>query len=221
MNSNTLDRLTSRALLYRLLAAAFAYPTEKLLVSLSSRQYFEGFVEVLAPLGGRLVAMTDTVRKKINEEAQAQGLEGFEIEYNRIFQLSHVDACPLTASEYMKGESRQAMAVAQLRGLYRSFGVTTRQAREPDHLSILCEFMSLLCAKESLALNHGVQQRVDDCVAAQAIVIEDYLGFVPLLQKSVLEHAVNQYYLWISAVTVEFIALERDLFLLTAASSSS
>lgn len=122
------------------------------------------------------------------------------------------------AKEIYLSESRQAMAVAQLRGLYRSFGVTTRPAREPDHLSILCEFMSLLCAKESRAHNAGVQQRVDDCVAAQTIVIEDYLSFVPLLQKAVSAHARKEYYLWMAAMTVEFIALERELFLLSTGS---
>ncbi len=218
MTTTAIDTLTSRALLYKLIATGFDYPTEKLLMSLSTEEYFDGFVEVVMPLGGRLLEITKAARKKVIQEARLEKLEAFEIEYNRIFQLSHVDACPLTASEYLKGESRQAMAVAQLRGLYRSFGVTTRPAREPDHLSILCEFMSLLCAKESRAHNAGVQQRVDDCVAAQTIVIEDYLSFVPLLQKAVSAHARKEYYLWMAAMTVEFIALERELFLLSTGS---
>ncbi|MCC6977664.1 MAG: molecular chaperone TorD family protein [Candidatus Melainabacteria bacterium] len=220
MNPKDIDALTSRALLYKLISTGIDYPTQKLLDALSTDEYYEGFDDVLAPLGGQLKEITSAFREKLLAESRQTDLESFEIEYNRIFQISHVDACPLTASQYMKGESRQAMAVAQLRGLYKNFGVNTVPLREPDHLSSLCEFMSLLCAKELHAQKSGVMQRVDDCVTAQTIVIEDYLSFVPLLQKAIANHTRKHFYLWISAITVEFIALERDQFLLTSAKAN-
>ncbi len=217
MSPDDVDVLTSRALLYKMISTGLEYPTEKLLDLLSTEEYFDGLGEIFMPLGGHLLEILRASRWNILKEAQCTELESFEIEYNRIFQLSHVDASPLTAGQYLKGESRQAMAVAQLRGLYRSFGLNTRPNREPDHLSILCEFMSHLCAKELHAQKAGVLQRVEDCTSAQSIVIEDYLGFVPLLQNALTPHARMQYYPWIVSITVEFVALERELFHLASA----
>ena len=220
MNQKEIDALTGRVLLYKLISSGIDYPRQRLLDALCTDDYFDGFDEVITPLGGRLKQIAGAFRQDVLKECRQSDLESFEIEYNRIFQLSHVDACPLTACQYLKGESRQAMAVAQLRGLYRSFGVNTVPLREPDHLSSLCEFMSLLCAKELHAQKSGVLQRVDDCVAAQTIVVEDYLSFVPLLKTAIAAHTKWHFYLWIIDITVEFIALERDLLLLPSAAAN-
>lgn len=206
-------KIESRGLIYKILSTGFDYPKDRLINALPHEEYWNALVETLDILDERLSDRTREQSGKIRSEARDGGLAAFEVEYNRLFQVSHVNPCPLTASEYMKGESRQALAVAQLRGIYRSFGVNTRPNREADHICTLLEFMSWLCAKEARAHTTGNEEGKVSSAGAQIIVIGDYLGFVPLMAQPVCEHAEMEYYRWLVNLAVDFMRLEREALL--------
>lgn len=213
MSSNE-SRSENRALIYRIISQSFEYPTSALLDSLKSDDYWQALLEVFEAVDERLVNLTGNAMQTIVQEAEQSALLGFEIEYNRLFRMSHAEyACPMTASEYLKGESRQALAVAQLRGLYRTFGLEIKANHEPDHVSVLSEFMSWLCAKERRAIENSNEEGRKDCIRAQSMVVEDYLSFMPLFTKSVCHHAQLEYYRFLALASLEFIASERKLLL--------
>jgi len=197
----------ARISLYKFLSRAFDYPNERLVEIVSNslfRNTLDEIVSILDP--GLIETSTVLMEEAINEACQ--GLLALEIEYNRLFQLSHERPCPLTASEYIKGESRQATAVAQLQGLYRSFGLRTRPSREPDAIPVLLEFMAHLYASEE-RLRIVQDDRLREFGTARGIVIEDYLGFVPLLKQSIDMHASGCFYMWSSTLLVGLVGNER------------
>ncbi len=210
MTMDEFEKAETRSFLYKLLAVSFAYPTEELVAALTREEYWRDLDQLFFDIdpSGTMAEITRRFKPDISSEA-AGGKEGMEIEYNRLFQLSQSLPCPLTASEYMKGESRQALAVAQLNGLYKSFGVKMKNLKEPDNLSTVLEFMSWLCAKQARAIEQGNEEHKASCLRAQEIILEDYLGWVPLLQDGIRTNAELKHYLWLVACLVEFIKLER------------
>lgn len=202
--------IEKRGLAYKVFALGFCYPKESLVSRLSTAQYWQDLSQLLHDIApGSLEALTQQASVAIQSELSNNGLLGLEVEYNRLFQLSSTTPCAITASEYLPGEGRQALAVAQLRGFYKSFALRVRPNREADNLSVMLEFMSWLCAKELRAASVNNQERLEICLRAQQIMLEDYLGWLPLLRDTLHKSAKLTYYKWLSSCLCEFIKLER------------
>ncbi|MBZ0184733.1 MAG: molecular chaperone TorD family protein [Candidatus Obscuribacterales bacterium] len=217
------DGIEARAILYKLISVGFRYPSESLINALTTEQYWIDLLEIanlLEPEDSQLKALVAGNMEELRLEAQREQLTGFEVEYNQLFQVAKQIECPLTASEYMKGEGRQALAVAQLSGLYTSFGVKMREFERHDNLSVLLEFMSWICAKELNALTKGEYDNVASCLAAEKILLDDYLGWLPLLMFAVESNANIRFYLWLTEILIEFLRMERASLLDDATQNS-
>ncbi|MBI4533165.1 MAG: molecular chaperone TorD family protein [Candidatus Melainabacteria bacterium] len=211
------EKIEARAALYKILSQGFRYPTRELVEHLQDKDYWEQLIELLAMAGLSAEVIAGVTQKDIlYDEAVTEGLEGFEIEYNRLFQLASETPCPLTASEYMSGEARQAVAVAQLNGLYRSFGVAMNATDYPDNISVILEFLVWLCAKELRARASGDEYKSDTCLKAERTVLEDYLGWIPLLAEPLKTRGTLKFYPWLANCLVEFLKEERKSLLTVA-----
>lgn len=202
-----------RALFYRLLASGFRYPNQYLILTLSDQAYWHGLSELLQAVGASSTALELLEQKEDIVKEAKDGIIAIEIEYNRLFQLSQNIACPLTACEYLPGESRQATAVAQLRGLYRAFGLQTRPNTDSDNLSVLLEFMAFVCAKEANAKQKNEAEHVQQCIQVQKLLLEDFLGWLPIFHSAVKLNAQLKFYPWLAALLVEFLRQERSILL--------
>lgn len=202
-----------KSLFYKFFSTAVRYPTEELAKRFGSDEFWQGLTSILEATACAESCSEILQQKDAICQEMEQGAISLEMEYNRLFQLSQQFACPLTASEYLPGESRQAVAVAQLKGLYKAFGLQLRPATEADHLSVLLEFMSFLWAKEAHAINRQDENDAEQCVKAKAIVLEDFLGWLPLFLSTVKLNASMKFYPWISSLLIEFLRAERQVIL--------
>lgn len=198
-----------RALLYKHISRSVCYPTAEMIESFKSPQYWSSLEDLLGELGCAEAVKEELLAAEAIRTEAEQDILAFEIEYNRLFQLAQNVACPITAGEYLPGESRQATAVAQLKGLYRSFGVKMRLVHEPDHLSVILEFMSWLYAKEARALDKEDEDNASHCRRARAILVEDYLGWLPLFRDAVKLNAELKFYPWLASLITEVVRTER------------
>jgi TorA maturation chaperone TorD len=205
------EQIEIRSSVYKFFAMGFSYPTEDQVNLLSGEQYWLSAAQIMGKISESLGVEIKAQSKELRDEATKHGVAGFECEYNRLFQVAKQNACPLTAGQYMSGESRQAVAVAQLSGLYRSFGLQLRALQEADHIYVLLEFMAWLCAKQLRALEHADEYSVSSCEYAQRLIVEDYLGWLPLLRDGIAMNAELKYYLWLVNTLVAFVAGERAL----------
>jgi len=203
------EQIEITSCIYKFFALGFAYPTADQVDRLAGDTYWLSSASLLACVSSVLAKEIKDNYHELQAEAGQQGLAGFECQYNRLFQLAKPNACPLTASEYMMGESRQAVAVAQLTGLYRSFGVQMRPLKEADHIFVLLEFMSWLCAKQLRAMHARDECAVVSCEYAQRLIVEDYLGWLPLLRDGIALASELKYYRFLVNMLVTFIAAER------------
>jgi TorA maturation chaperone TorD len=73
--------------------------------------------------------------------------------------------------------------------------------------------MSFLCAKEAHAIHKGDENDACQCRKAQAIVLEDFLGWLPLFLSTVRLNAQLKFYPWITGLLTEFLRSERQLVL--------
>lgn len=202
-----------KSLFYKFFSGAMRYPTDELAERISTEEFWDGMNELVSAAGCQSLEEYLQEKDKICNEVK-DGKHALEVEYNRLFQLSQQFACPITASEYLPGESRQATAVAQLKGLYKAFGLKTRPSTEADHISVLLEFMSFLYAKEAHALNKGNVDESAECRKARSIVLEDFLGWLPIFVNTVKLNSQLKFYPWIASLLTEFLRTERETHLI-------
>jgi len=82
--------------------------------------------------------------------------------------------CPAYETAYASTFSRQR-ELADVQGFYRAFGLDAVGERG-DHLSVECEFTSLLCLKEALARSAGLPDEADITREARKAFLGDHLG---------------------------------------------
>ena len=202
-----------KSLFYKFLSGAMRYPTSELVERFEVDEFWDGLSLLSAAVSPNETLATSLAERDLIISELSQGLVPLEVEYNRLFQLSQQFACPMTASEYLPGESRQATAVAQLKGLYKAFGLKTRPSTEADHLSVLLEFMAFLYAKEAHALNKDEADEAASCRKARAVILEDFLGWLPIFVNTLKLNAQMKFYPWLASLLTEFLRGERSVLL--------
>lgn len=178
------ENAIQRAQVYGFLADAFLYPRENwsedatLVADIVAATglpitHFElrNSVRALRPLIASLADLQAAHRYAFG----AAGSLGYETEYG----LPH--------------EYRQSQEMADIAGFYRAFGFQMGgQRRErSDHIAVELEFMHIMALKEAYALETGIPEHVEICVAAQGKFLQDHLGrWIGLFAQSVT-HNLN------------------------------
>ena len=113
---------------------------------------------------------------------EGHSFDAFASEHIEAFGHSVRGNCPMNEIEYgdIKADPLfQPHRLADLAGFYHAFGLEMCEdaAERQDHLSIECEFMSVLAAKEAYALQMGMNEEpLAVCRDAQKKFLREHLG---------------------------------------------
>jgi TorA maturation chaperone TorD len=173
------------------------------------------------PLGfGELPAdLLDTrpMFRAIEEQDRSQ-----EAEYDRVFGLVSLVACPPYETEFhAAGETFfRSQQMADIAGFYAAFGLeAARNAGErTDYLPLELEFMAFVAMKKRLALtaegdgdNSGEQSAI--CDEAQANFFRDHLAWwVPSFATGLRRRAGSGFYAAVADLLAALMPVERQRF---------
>jgi TorA maturation chaperone TorD len=171
-----------RAGLYAFLANAWRHPEEVLLDALLGRAR-AGLVS--APNE----RFAESVNRSIHDLLEACDRLGgrpatdvattLSAEHARLFGHAVRGTCPPYELEYGRSEIIQQTAeLADLSGFYNAFGLGLRDSafERGDHVSVECEFLSVLCAKQAWGLREGRGEMAETCWDAQRLFLRDHLA---------------------------------------------
>jgi TorA maturation chaperone TorD len=160
----------SRAVLYRFLSLACAYPTADTCASL--RDMAESALVGAAVLGPRVESAARDLCARLEQSDDG----AMELAHTGVFTLTSSVVCPAYETAYTAKHLFQASEqMADVAGFYRAFGVDTRDER-PDSLAMELEFAYLLALKEAYAIEHHGRPQVAICRRAERAFLRDHLG---------------------------------------------
>jgi len=181
LDTPTVGEAQTRGGLYALLAATWRYPDEvnvSLLTDMTRR--LSGDPDVLCPLDADTREALGRLAECLLTEGDVGRIEGdMRASYAALFGHAVRGACPLYEQEYGHGEIvQQASELADIAGFYRAFGLEPNEAAMDriDHVSVECEFMSVLCAKEAFGLQSENPELSDTSSDGQRAFLRDHLA---------------------------------------------
>lgn len=158
----------SRAAVYRVLAAAFAYPER-------------GHADDLARAAAAAVAAAPAAMRsglaELARRPDAGGADALAEQYVALFDRQVV--CPPCEGAYGPPRmSGKAMQLADIAGFYAAFGMTAmgHQPDADDHIGAELEFMGALALKEAWALAEGHADNAEVAQGAQRAFLDEHLG---------------------------------------------
>ena len=215
LDTPAIGEAQTRGGVYALLAAAWRYPDEESVFLLSdmaqrlSRDpdilglFDAGIGEALGLFVGSLLD-TDDMRRR----------------YAALFGHAVRGACPLYEQEYGHGEIvQQASELADIAGFYRAFGLEPSEAamERIDHVSVECEFMGVLCAKEAFGLQSENAELSDTSNDGQRAFLRDHLAqWLPAFCSRVSKAESDGPYARAAALASAFLGAECRRFGITA-----
>lgn len=164
-----INRELSLCQLYAYISQAFRYPRPATAAFLSDPHVIFGANEAARELWGEAA-------EKI---VPVPGAAALEKEYIRIFGHTITAAAPLYELEYGEGQvAQQTYLLGELAGFYRAFGlkIASDCGERADHISIQCEYLSLLCYREVYAEEHNQRGGFDVCRDAHKKFLREHLA---------------------------------------------
>lgn len=185
MKKNDLKRAQSRAVLYRMMALPFREPYPEKILS----EQWQMVLEELPGIESESIPIPPNPEKNL------------ELEMREVFGHNLSPDCPPYETQYGKLDVfRSTQILADLAGFYRAFGLDMADHnRRPDHIATELEFVSLLCLKESMALENNDQEHADLCRAAERRFLATHLGrWVGSFVEAISRKAPGSYYTGLS-----------------------
>ncbi|MBI4717447.1 MAG: molecular chaperone TorD family protein [Planctomycetes bacterium] len=205
----------ARGAAYGLLAAGWRYPDAELLTLLGEPARWDDWPATLATLDPAAARALETVASYWLHGAGGAGHAGSAhldlLRHTYVTLVGHAvrGTCPPYELEYDRGEIyQQAAGLADLGGFYAAFGLELARgaAERADHVSVQCEFMAVLCAKESNARATGNGNGSDTCADAQRTFLRDHLGrWLPAFAHRVQQADADGFYATLAAFASAFI----------------
>ncbi len=216
-DQNVADQARVRGMMYALMAWAWRYPDEATVSTIVALLH-----RCMAPNAAKFLSSNITVALK----AASNGLDrkslvplDLETSYSELFGHAVRGACPLYELEYGQAEIvQQAGELADIAGFYGAFGLEGAQGsmERVDHVTVECEFMSILCAKQASGFLSGNSNLVDACWDAQRVFLRDHLArWLPALGSKVAKADSEGIYGNLAQVSSEFLAIECQAFGIT------
>jgi len=160
----------SRAIIFRLLSLACAYPTAEVRRSLRE-------LVPAARVAGELAS--PAVRRAVDTLCDAvarSGDEALERGYIEVFTATSSPTCPAHETAYTAKHLFQVSEqMADVAGFYRAFSVEPDGERV-DQLATELEFAYLLALKEAYAREHGTAAQLRIVRSAEGAFLRDHLG---------------------------------------------
>jgi DMSO reductase family type II enzyme chaperone len=200
--------VTSRALLYRLLAGAFVYPDVEAEAALCSGEFLTTLKGAARALGNAdLVESIEHLRGAIF----ATGAADLSLAAEHVTLFTRNVPCSPYASRYLvRDVMARPRVLEEVNRVYHAFGVQVDRDRPdlPDHIGAELEFLGYLLAKELHALEQGWQEQAQICRDARATLLREHLLlWVPVFYERLNDHARLPFY---PAVTGVALALLQD-----------
>jgi putative dimethyl sulfoxide reductase chaperone len=201
----------ARAVIYQWIAGAFQYPDATEWRRLSSSEMLQSLRQALAECGK--VNPSQSLRE-IESRLAAIEREKFDDlvgAYYAAFGHAARGRCPLNEIEYglIKADPLfQPHRLADLGAFYHAFGleVSESAAERQDHISMECEFMVVLAAKEAHAIEHEATELLGFCRDAQKKFLKEHLGsWVPAFSRRLSAMVRGSILAEISEITRAFI----------------
>jgi len=213
----------ARAAAYALLAHGFQYPDEEWYDLLCQAGRWRVWPEALEQARPGIASLTADVQRAVAEQVAARSfarddraLSRFQVAFDALFGHSVAGKCAAYETEYGDSEINQRSAqLADLAGFYQAFGLepASRDGDRPDFVSVECEFMSVLCAKEAHGRLTGNGEWIQCCTDAQRAFLQDHLArWLPAFAHRVSEARVDPFYSALSRLGCELLALECAQF---------
>ncbi|MBI4027903.1 MAG: molecular chaperone TorD family protein [Verrucomicrobia bacterium] len=183
------ENAAARAFVYRFLAKGFEYPDMegwRWLCHPSTRQTLEqAVVEAFSGANGLAACCVSLVSRFSDEK-----FENFKDDHTLLFGHTVRGSCPAHETEYGDIKADPLFLphrIADLGAFYRAFGLeSVENAHERmDHISVECEFMAVLAAKEAYALSNRLEEdKLALCLDAQRKFLREHLGrWMPALSR--------------------------------------
>ena len=175
-NQTAADEARARGAMYALLAWAWRYPNQETISTL--RALLSGCLN-----GSSSGLLDDHTQEALGSLAKAfpeeDGLDlTLSVRYSELFGHAVRGTCPLYELEYGQAEIvQQAGELADIAGFYSAFGLecTQESMERVDHVSVECEFMSVLCAKYATGVLSNGTDLMDACFDGQRTFLRDHL----------------------------------------------
>lgn len=206
----------ARSSVYGFLAAALRYPDREMLAILAEPERWSGWMETLDRTEPLLHKLLVAVRERLSSGDLDAWADALQDAHTQLFGHAVRGACPPYELEYERGDIPQkASELADIAGFYNAFGMELDAAahERADHVSVQCEFMSVLAVKEVHALetdNAEARQIIHD---AQRSFLADHAGrWFPALAVRLAEADADGFYGSLGVFLGEFIKTECNLF---------
>ncbi len=164
-----ITRALARASVYRLLGAAFAYPSPSI-------------VTVLPPAAERAARLADPeIAAKLRDWADTtRATAPDDLARAYVAALERPGGCSPYEGSYGTAPllAGKGAELADIAGFYAAFGMApdAGTAEIEDHIAAELEFMSALALKEASALAEGEAEHVEVTRAAEIAFLRDHLG---------------------------------------------
>ncbi len=209
----------ARSSLYKVVANAFAYPTEERFALMNGCAYEESFGAARSVLseayreGVGLKQRAEAYHRASREAARAP-LETLQEEYFRIFGATISKDCPPYETSYGCSPLQQNIELSKIAGFYRAFGleIQSTAGERLDYISSELEYLQFLCYKEAYGIEHRHDaEQIAVCVDAQKKFLGEHLGkWVFLFAKLLKSKAGDGYYGLLTDLLECFISCELD-----------
>ncbi|RMH06077.1 MAG: hypothetical protein D6704_08060 [Nitrospirae bacterium] len=227
-DSSAVERALSRSKLYLLLSWSFLYPEDdEFLDYLQSGEFVEDGKAALASLqksleghGGeeaweRLQAIEqhfNAVENWVSSEGINWNIQDLRDEHRRVFSNVIALDCPpyetLFGNDHVFGQS---YVMGDISGFYTAFGLQLSQDihERLDHLSVELEFLHFLAYKESYALCHDGQDKLQTVIDAEKKFVKEHVGrWVPLFSGMLKKKAEYGFYKILADLTADWVGFE-------------
>ncbi len=214
IQGNASEIALARGAAYGLLAHAFRYPDPEHWSRFTERERWESWPEILhherPEVGNALRHLQERFRSP--DPARSVSVEEAQAAFSRLFGHTVKGACPAYELEYGTGEVFQRSAsLSDLQGFYSAFGLELqgRTKERADHVSVECEFMSIIAAKEGYASQEQDSEGLQTVREAAGRFLEAHLGrWLPSLARRIREADPEGFYGALGSFAASFIRSE-------------
>jgi len=227
-DSPAVEMALSRSKLYLLLSWSYLYPEDdEFLEYLQSGEFVEDGRTALSSLkktvngtGGEIAEENleslnnyfDEIDEWLSSEGINWNIQDLRDDHRRVFSNVISLDCPpyetLFGNDHIFGQS---YVMGDIAGFYNAFGLQLSQDihERLDHLSVELEFLHFLAYKESYALCHDSQEKLQTVVDAEKKFVKEHVGrWVPLFSGMLKKKADFGFYRMLADLTSALVAFE-------------
>lgn len=197
LSTEATDAARARSAAYALVAFGFQFPDRMWVDTLADPARWADWPDALLTLDDRIGDHLGAVHRAVATHAgeQASGPEHalavLQNRHDELFGHAVRGRCAAYEMEYGRHDIiRQASDLADVSGFYRAFGMEPADGADgrPDHITAECEFMSVLCTKESHARAVDEPEHAEVAIKAQRSFLRDHLArWLPAFAHAVQE----------------------------------